>query len=266
MPINVSDNTTARVYGTPRAAYERARILYLEDPSQPNATASWRLVDQQLNFNATQLREGLTLAIDGRQPAIDSYMWDGTVTVHFDLLGRATQETATDAVALKNAPVLMHHPLQRVETFMSTDANDTSPSQQYFVAQLDDAREKSRHRDAHVPLQPTDRHLGAGHRRAGLRQHARARRPHRDPRDAGDRRSRRARADARSSSSCGDPGPASDITRLTAAETWRRSRRVGRKRGVLCKAGRVIFGKALRYPDVAARLIRSQSKKNRVRL
>ena len=142
VPMNVSDNTTARVYGTPRAAYERVRIFYLEDPSQPNATASWRLVDQQLNFNATQLREGLTLAIDGRQPAIDSSVWDGTVTVHFDLLDRVTQETASDAVALKVAPVLTHHPLQRVETLVSTDANDTDPIQQYFVAQLDDAREK----------------------------------------------------------------------------------------------------------------------------
>ncbi|KAK7419299.1 hypothetical protein QQX98_003451 [Neonectria punicea] len=135
----ISDNATARVYATPRAAYERVRIFILEDLSSPNSTAAWRLVDQQLNFNATPLRAGLVLGIDGREFVKDASIWDGSVLVRFDVTDKTKH--ASDAVAVKVAPVLTHHHLQKVETLVSTYANDSVPVQQYFVQQLDDARE-----------------------------------------------------------------------------------------------------------------------------
>ncbi|KAF1844977.1 uncharacterized protein K460DRAFT_365901 [Cucurbitaria berberidis CBS 394.84] len=141
---NISDNATAHVYATPRAAYERTRIFVLEDAANPNATKSWRLVDQELFFNATQLRQGLILGIDGREFVKDADVWDGRVTVHFDVTDRisytGTPRIGSDIVAMKIAPVLLHHPLQRVETLVSSNANETNLVQRDFVHQIEDAR------------------------------------------------------------------------------------------------------------------------------
>ncbi|KAI9371364.1 hypothetical protein BJX61DRAFT_511711 [Aspergillus egyptiacus] len=139
---NISDEVTAHVYATPRAAYERVRIFLLDDVANPNATESWRLVDRQFNFNATQLRAGLILGIDGREFVKDAQIWDGHVTVNFDVYDTpGSSSHVSDSVALKVAPVLTHHHLQRVEKLVSTGANDTEPVQQYFIEQLDAARE-----------------------------------------------------------------------------------------------------------------------------
>jgi protein-arginine deiminase len=45
IPMNVSSDTTASIYATPRAAYDRVRIFLLDDTLQPNSTTSWRLID-----------------------------------------------------------------------------------------------------------------------------------------------------------------------------------------------------------------------------
>ncbi|KAL4959746.1 protein-arginine deiminase domain-containing protein [Aspergillus stella-maris] len=142
MPMpDIEDGTTAHVYATPRAAYERVRIFLLDDLDSPNATDSWRLVDRQFNFNATQLRAGLVLGIDGREFVKDKEIWDGHVTVNFDVYETpGLTSSVSDSIALKVAPVLTHHHLQRVEQIVSTDANETDPVQRYFVSQLDTAR------------------------------------------------------------------------------------------------------------------------------
>lgn len=140
-PLQVSENAVARVYGSSKAARQRTRIFYLEDSSKPNATESWRLVDEELAFNSSQLGTGLTLAIDGRELVTDASVWDGTVSVVFDVTDG--QEQAVDSVALKMAPVLTHHHLQKVETFVSTAANESDPIQSEFIRQLDKARENA---------------------------------------------------------------------------------------------------------------------------
>lgn len=138
VPMNVSSKATAHIYATPRAAYDRVRIFVLDDPSDTKSTESWRLVDQEFSFNSTQLNAGITLGIDGRELVKDASVWDGTVTVKFDVTDGHSQ--ATDAVALKMAPVLTHHHLQTVDTFVSTAGNSSDPIQQNFIRQLDDAR------------------------------------------------------------------------------------------------------------------------------
>ncbi|KAF4906606.1 Protein-arginine deiminase type-3 [Colletotrichum fructicola] len=142
MPLpSISDGAIAHVYATPRPAYERVRIFLLDDVESPNSTSSWRLVDRQFNFNATQLRAGLTLGIDGREFVKDSEIWDGHVTINFDVYDTpGSINFVRDSVALKVAPILTHHHLQKVETLVSTWANDTNPVQQYFIEQLDAAR------------------------------------------------------------------------------------------------------------------------------
>ncbi|KAK6851338.1 hypothetical protein PG995_012460 [Apiospora arundinis] len=130
----LSEKAVAHVYGTPRVAYERTRIFYLENAAQPNATESWRLVDQELSFNSSQLSAGLTLAIDGRELVKDASVWNGTVVVKFD----TTPSTLSRS---RWPPVLTHHHLQHVETFLTTGANGSDPIQSEFVRQLDVARQ-----------------------------------------------------------------------------------------------------------------------------
>ncbi|RDW63040.1 protein-arginine deiminase domain-containing protein [Aspergillus mulundensis] len=142
--VNISDSMFAHIYATPRAASERVRIFVLEDEADPEAPASWAFVDPQLNFNASQLRAGLILGIDGREFVTDSQIWDGTVTINFnvhDLLDPATN--ASDAVALKVAPILTHHPLQPMQQLITAAATKSVPAQPYFIEQLDAARESA---------------------------------------------------------------------------------------------------------------------------
>ncbi|RTE70321.1 hypothetical protein BHE90_015281 [Fusarium euwallaceae] len=135
LPINVSATATGRVYATPRAAYDRVRIFFSEDGSNSSA---WRLVDQERTFSSELLAKGLTLGIDGRELSKDASVWDGSVTVVFEVSDDT--QVDMDAVALKMAPVLTHHHLQKVETLVSTAANDTEPIQQNFLKELDEAR------------------------------------------------------------------------------------------------------------------------------
>jgi protein-arginine deiminase len=138
-PLQVGEDGFARIYSTPQSALERTRIFYLEDSSKPNATESWRLVDPELTFNSSQLATGLTLAIDGRELIKDVSVWDGVVSVSFDVTDG--ERHAVDSVALKMAPVLTHHHLQKVETFVSTAGNDSDPIQKAYIQQLDKARQ-----------------------------------------------------------------------------------------------------------------------------
>jgi protein-arginine deiminase len=84
------------------------------------------------------LNAGITLGIDGRELVKDSSVWDGSVVVRFDVTDGLNR--ASDAVALKQAPVLTHHHLQSVETMITTAANDSDPVQLDFVQQLEDVR------------------------------------------------------------------------------------------------------------------------------
>lgn len=141
LPINLSSEATANIFATPRAAYERVRLFVLDDEAKPNATESWRLVDQEFIFNASQLARGITLGIDGREPVKDPGVWNGSVSVVFKVTDRT--QTAADSVALQIAPVLTHNHLQRVETVVSTSGNDSEPIQANFIRQIDEARAKA---------------------------------------------------------------------------------------------------------------------------
>ncbi|KAL7773117.1 hypothetical protein CFE70_003081 [Pyrenophora teres f. teres 0-1] len=139
VPMNVSDDVAARIYVTPQEAYERTRLFVLDNPEDHNSTTSWRLVDQEFLFNATQLRAGIVLGIDGRELVTDLSVWDGSVVIRFDVFDALNQ--SSDAVAMKMAPVLTHHHLQKVETLISTEGNSTDPIQQGFIRQLESARQ-----------------------------------------------------------------------------------------------------------------------------
>nr|XP_036580102.1 arginine deiminase type-3 [Colletotrichum truncatum]KAF6787934.1 arginine deiminase type-3 [Colletotrichum truncatum] len=138
LPVDVADDAFAHIYATPDAASERVRLFLNDFPDRAGETASWRFVDPEFIFNATQLKAGITLGIDGREFVKDATKWDGKVKVHFDLYNNNT--ILSDAVELKVAPVLTHHHLQRVDTLLSTAANDSEPIQLEFLRQLDQGR------------------------------------------------------------------------------------------------------------------------------
>ncbi|CZT02809.1 related to protein-arginine deiminase type II [Rhynchosporium agropyri] len=134
---DISNNAFAYVKITPQAAYDRTRLFVHDFPTDSSKDA-YRLVDAEFSFNATQLRQGLVLSIDGRELVTDSKLWDGKVLVEFEVHDGNT--TAKDAVALKMAPVLTHHHLQKVERILTTQSNETDEFQSGFVKAMDDAR------------------------------------------------------------------------------------------------------------------------------
>ncbi|KAK0616645.1 putative peptidylarginine deiminase [Immersiella caudata] len=145
---DISPDAIGRIY----ADTERVRIFWKHGGVGVNATDhfsgvsdEWALVDQQLSFNASSLRNGIALALDGRELVTDPDIWDGQVKVFFEIKSR--NETAQDSVVLKQAPVLLHHHLQRPEVVLSTAPGDpatsniynpASPWQAHFIQQLQD--------------------------------------------------------------------------------------------------------------------------------
>ncbi|KAI9149954.1 Cytochrome P450 monooxygenase lepH [Paramyrothecium foliicola] len=134
LPIEVPDNAYAHIYATSDAAYERVRLFVNDFPNSPNETASWRLVDKEFFFNATQLTNGINLGIDGREFVKDTAAWDGKAIIQIDLYTNG--KTFSDSVALKVAPVLTHHHLQRVDTIISTAGNESDPAQLLFLSDM----------------------------------------------------------------------------------------------------------------------------------
>ncbi|TID04897.1 Protein-arginine deiminase type-1 [Colletotrichum higginsianum] len=138
LPVDVADDAFAYVYATPDAAADRVRLFVNDYPDRAGETAAWRFVDPEFRFNATQLRAGIALGIDGREFVTDASAWDGVVRVRFDLYANDT--VLSDTVELRVAPVLTHHHLQRVDELVTVAANESDPVQLAFVEGLDRAR------------------------------------------------------------------------------------------------------------------------------
>jgi protein-arginine deiminase len=137
--LDLSDDAVGHIYIDPAHTRDRVRIFWNVPADSANTT--WALVDRQISFNTTSLRRGITLALDGRRLVTDSAIWDGSVKVVFEVTDR--NQTARDCVALKQAPVLLHHHLQRAEVVLSTASggNLTAESawQAHFLNGLEDA-------------------------------------------------------------------------------------------------------------------------------
>ncbi|GAB1318371.1 Protein-arginine deiminase C-terminal domain-containing protein [Madurella fahalii] len=125
----VSNNAVGRIYTEPEHTRDRVRIFWDATDSTP--------VDRQLSFNASSLRRGISLRIDGRGLVTDSSVWDGSVGVVFEVSDG--NQTARDIVAFKQAPVLLHHHLQQPEVVLSTAAKTGSIWQAHFLSGLAEA-------------------------------------------------------------------------------------------------------------------------------
>lgn len=119
---DVSDSAVGRIYTEPVHTRDRVRLFWKENDWSTGYSTVWATVDPEVAFNATSLRNGITLAIDGRELVTDADVWDGSIKVVFEVTDG--DRRARDFVAMKQAPVLVHHHLQKAEVVLSTAPGD----------------------------------------------------------------------------------------------------------------------------------------------
>jgi len=134
----ISREAIGSIYTLPESTLGSVRVFWKQPGFLSDAGSPWRLIDRQFIFNASSLRAGIELAVDARELVSDLSAWNGTLSLEF----RVTDGNITtyDAVAMKQAPILFHHHLQRVEMVLSADGNETSsPVQNKFIRGLKEA-------------------------------------------------------------------------------------------------------------------------------
>lgn len=146
----VSPNAIGKVFSEPASSINNVRLFWLQgaDRTKPS---SWTLVNGEIEFNSTSLTNGITLAIDGRGLVTDSSIWDGLVKVVFQV--QDGDKISSDAVTLKQAPVLLHHHLQGPKHIFTTSGkNQTTENQTRFVANLKQLLDKFETTSGPLPL------------------------------------------------------------------------------------------------------------------
>lgn len=121
----LSSQATGTIHVTGEGAGDKVRIFV-------KSGSAWEFVGANHTFTASELQDGLELGIDARdvrRPGI----WDGRATVHFSIADG--DDTASDEVALRVAPVLTHHHLQEAQRVFTTYGQGVS-TQEAFIADL----------------------------------------------------------------------------------------------------------------------------------
>lgn len=131
MPVSgLSESAHGRIFTEPAVTLDTVRLFWKQNPS-----SEWALVQPELRFNKTTLASGVSLALDARSLVTDLTIWDGRVNVVFEVTdGNVTR---SDFVALRQAPVLVHHHLQRPDTVVTLQTKEgVSKWQSAFVKTL----------------------------------------------------------------------------------------------------------------------------------
>ncbi|KHN98938.1 arginine deiminase type-3 [Metarhizium album ARSEF 1941] len=122
---DLSDSATGVVIVCDKRAAKKVRIFH-------KMAGNWTYVDKRHTFKAADLRAGLELGIDSRDVRRPG-AWNGTVTVNFNLTDRG--ESVYDTVALRVAPILIGHALNKVEQAF-TVTGEYRPQQEAFAERL----------------------------------------------------------------------------------------------------------------------------------
>ncbi|OAA73827.1 arginine deiminase type-3 [Cordyceps fumosorosea ARSEF 2679] len=137
---NISDSVTATISISDPVARSKVRIFldFPEEPTQftmedftslqalpPPENDRWVYLENDTKIPALKLRQGLILAIDGRDTRRPG-TWDGRVSVEFKVTDGTT--TSTDKVMLRVAPLLTSHHLQPIEKVFVTKKDIVAPS------------------------------------------------------------------------------------------------------------------------------------------
>ncbi|OAQ59341.1 arginine deiminase type-3 [Pochonia chlamydosporia 170] len=130
----LSGDAVGKIYTDPPSSLSRVRVFWLHGNS-PNVSSDWTLVQPELSFNSTALSKGLILAIDGRELTTGTNDWNGRVDIVFKVTDSG--RTATDFVAMRQAPILVHHHLHKTETVVTLQTRQgVSKWQAPFVEKL----------------------------------------------------------------------------------------------------------------------------------
>ncbi|KAM0670851.1 hypothetical protein ACQRIU_001246 [Beauveria bassiana] len=130
----LSKNATARILVQPLSASEHVRLFWKH--RNDDSSSDWAPVKPELLFNSTALSAGLTLAVDARHLVSDKAVWDGQVNIEFEVTDG--MRSGSDFVAMRQAPVLLHHHLQSMDAVVTMQTEE-SKWQGAFVNSLRDA-------------------------------------------------------------------------------------------------------------------------------
>lgn len=115
VPIKTSGNISGTVSITNRVARSKIRIFRPENKD-------WTIVHDQHRFTKEELAMGLDLGVDARDTRRPGG-WDGRVMVTFTV--ETDEGIYKDRVALRVAPVLTHHHLQKTQQVLAVKGNET---------------------------------------------------------------------------------------------------------------------------------------------
>lgn len=114
---------------------DAVRLFHEQSPGQFVAIASGH------SFTPDQVRQGLSLAVEGKKAAMDGSVWDGRIELHYEV--RDQDKRAIDKVALKVAPLLTHShadPIQElIASPIAADPNTKTFRRDVDLAVLDGA-------------------------------------------------------------------------------------------------------------------------------
>lgn len=114
LPIPISeltDGTHGSINVTGLTAAQYVRVFAKRDQG-------WEYVSSNTTFGIPELAKGLELGIDARDVRRPGG-WDGWAKVHFTV--HSPNDSVSDSVALRVAPVLMHHHAQAAERVFTID-------------------------------------------------------------------------------------------------------------------------------------------------
>ncbi|MFD7668505.1 protein-arginine deiminase domain-containing protein [Streptomyces sp. NPDC059788] len=132
---NAADGTTGTVRIASGARHVR---LFVKRP------AGWEPVTSATRLSAAELRKGVELGLEGRDVVRDRARWDGTAHIDFAISSGGTR--SSDRVALRVAPLLTHHHLQRARQLLVTQLPGNSAyevAQREFVRRLEVEAERA---------------------------------------------------------------------------------------------------------------------------
>lgn len=127
LPLEVSDHAVATLTFT--AAKPMAiRMFHEQSPG------NFVVIANGHQFTPQQVRAGLTLAIEGKEPAMDASVWDGRVELEYKVEDEGKR--GTNKVALKVAPLLTHTHADAIEHLIAAP-NTVDPNIQAFQRDLE---------------------------------------------------------------------------------------------------------------------------------
>jgi protein-arginine deiminase len=91
----------------------------------------WAYLAPTERLSAAELKKGATLGVDSRDVIRDASVWDGSVTLEFRVSDRGA--TAGDRVAMRVAPVIVHHHLEQAVEAFAPQSGRAVAHQQFMV-------------------------------------------------------------------------------------------------------------------------------------